>query len=329
MTYLAPVLEAFFTQRLRQQRDASHNTIVAYRDTFRLLLGFIQRQLGKPPTQVLLADLDASLIADFLDHLQRERNNRVRTRNQRLSALRSFFHYAAQNHVDHLHMIQRVLGIPTKRFDRAVVAFLSRDELDALLKAPDQSTWIGQRDYTLMLLASETGLRVSELIGLRIDDLFLDHSYHVRCTGKGRKERVTPLLRKCRAALKAWLERRGGSPRDPLFISRRKSALSRDAIERLVKKHAAIAQRSCNSLQHKIVTPHVLRHTAAVSLLQAGVDLSTIALWLGHESEQTTHIYLDADLSIKQKALERLTPPNVPIRRYRPDDELLSFLNGL
>lgn len=328
MTYLAPVLEAFFTQRLRQQRDASHNTIAAYRDAFRLLLGFIQRRLGKAPTQVLLADLDASLITDFLDHLQCERNNSVRTRNQRLAAIRAFFRYAVQIHVDHLHMIQRVLSIPTKRFERAVVAFLNGDELEALLEAPDQSTLIGQRDYTLMLLASETGLRVSELIGLRIDDLCLTQDHYVRCVGKGRKERVTPLSRKCCAALKAWLKRRGGDPQDTLFISRRKTALSRDAIERLVKKYAA-TQRTCSSLKSKNVTPHMLRHTAAVNLLQAGVDLSTIALWLGHESIQTTQIYLAADLSIKQRALERLTPPGVPTRRYRPDDELLSFLNGL
>jgi site-specific recombinase XerD len=329
MTSLAPSLEAFFVDRLAKQRRASPHTIAAYRDAFRLLLRFAAARLGKLPWEMLLVDLDTVLIADFLESLERDRKNSVRTRNARLAAIRSFFRDVGTREPALLALTQRVLAIPQKRCNRNLVCFLDQREQEALLAAPERGTWLGRRDHALLLVLLQTGLRVSEAIGLKTQDVVLTTGPHVRCWGKGRKERCTPLRAQTVGVLRAWLEERGGTPTDPVFPSRRGAALSRDAVERLVLKHAAVAAKTCPSLKTKRVTPHVLRHTTAVQLLQAGVDRSVIALWLGHESVETTQIYLDADLSIKERALARTAPPNVARGRFRPDDRLLAFLASL
>lgn len=330
MTMLAPVLETFFTDRLCKQRQASCNTISAYRDTFRLLLGFAQQQRGKLPSDLLLSDLDAPFIGSFLEHLENDRGNSARTRNARLSAIHSFFCYLALEKPEHSGLIQRVLAIPQKRYDRNIVNYLTRPEIEAMLEAPDRSTWIGRRDHALLLVAVQTGLRVSELLGLRTNQLVLQkRSPHIRCRGKGRKERVTPLTKQAVAELSAWLQECGNKPDDPVFPSRCGGPLSRDAIERRVAKYTRLAVATCPTLKEKKVSPHTLRHTAAVELLQAGVDCSVIALWLGHESVETTQIYLHADLSIKEKALQRTNPLPVKPLRYRPGDRLMAFLHSL
>lgn len=329
MTSLAPLLEGFFTDRLQRQKQVSPNTIASYRDTFRLLLGFAQSRLGKAPSDLLLSDIDASFVGAFLDYLEKERKNTPRTRNTRLAAIRSFFRYAALREPAYSALIQRVLAIPQKRFQRTPVAFLTQTESDALVAAPDRTTWIGRRDHALLLLTIVTGLRVSEVVGLKCEDVVLQAGPHVRCQGKGRKERCTPLEKRTVAVLGTWLKERGGNRSDPLFPSRRGGMLSRDAVERLVTKYVAVARRQCPSLETKRVSPHVLRHTTAVQLLQAGVDRSVIALWLGHESEKTTMMYLHADLSIKERALARTAPPGTRPGRFRPGDALLAFLNSL
>jgi site-specific recombinase XerD len=329
MTRLAPLLESYFLERLMRQQGASEHTLAAYRDTFRLLLCFTQRRLGKAPSALDLGDLDADLIAAFLHHLEAERHNSVRTRNARHAAIRSFFRYSALQEPAHSAVIQRVLAMPQKRFARRLVCFLSRCEIESLLDAPDPRTWLGRRDHALIRLAVETGLRVSELTGLRCDDVVLGHGAHVHCQGKGRKERCTPLSSQTVRVLQDWLRRRQGRPEDPLFPSARGTPLSRDAVERLLAKHVATAARTCPGLRRKRVSPHVLRHSAAVSLLQAGVDRSVIALWLGHEHIETTQIYLAADLETKERALARTAPLPTRIARYRPDDALLAFLESL
>lgn len=326
---LAPLLQAFFSERLEKQRRASSHTIVAYRDTFRILLGFAQKRLGKPPSQLLLADLDASFVSDFLDHLEQERGNSPRTRNARLAAVRSFFRFAAVREPALGDLIQRVLAIPQKRFERDLVTFLNRAEIDAVLAAPDRSTRQGRRDYALLVLAVHTGLRVSEITALRVEDLVFGTGAHVRCQGKGRKERCTPLTRQTVAVLRAWLAEGHASPDDVVFPSPSNTPLSRGAVERMIAKHAHAAARRCPSLDRKHVTPHVLRHSTAVGLLQAGVDRAVIALWLGHERLETTQMYLDADLAMKERALARTAPPNVGPARFRPRDSLLAFLEGL
>lgn len=329
MTALAPLLEAFFTEGLCQQRAASPNTIAAYRDTFRLLLRFAQQKLGKAPSDLLLTDLDADFVAAFLQHLERDRGNSARTRNARLAAIRSFFRFAAPREPAQSAVAQRVLAIPQKRTDRKVVSYLSREELAALLAAPDTTTWIGRRDHTLMLVAAQTGLRVSELVGLRVEQIVRDSETYIRCLGKGRKERCTPLTRETRKALRQWLRERRGAPEDAVFPSRRGGPLSRDAVERLLAKYAALASKKCPALRGRRVTPHVLRHTTAVHLLHAGVECAMIALILGHESIATTQIYLEADLTTKEKALARAGPLPARPGRFRPPDRLLAFLESL
>lgn len=329
MTPLPHLLEAFFTDRLCKQTRASHHTVSAYRDTFRLLLIFIQQRRGKAPSGLLLNDLDATTIGAFLEHLEAERGNSVRTRNARLAAVHSFFRYVATLEPAHLGLVQRVLAIPQKRFNRTLINFLTREEVEAVLRAPDQTNWLGRRDHALLLLAIQSGLRVSELVQLTSEQLVLGPGPHVRCLGKGRKERCTPLTRQTAATLRSWLRERDGQPSEPVFPSRRGRALSRDAVECLVKKYARVAAKTCRSLHRKRVSPHVLRHTTAVQLLQAGVDRSTIALWLGHESVETTQMYLDADLAMKERALARTQPVLTSRRRYQPDDQLLAFLNAL
>lgn len=329
MSALAPTLQAFFTQRLIQQRHASPHTITAYRDTFRLLLGFTTDRIATPPSRLQIADLDAGVIAAFLDHLEHDRGNTVRTRNARLAAIHSLFRFAAFRHPEHAQVIERVLAIPAKRFDRALVTYLTDAERDALLAAPDRATWTGRRDHALLLVAAQTGLRVSELIGLTRAVVHLGTGAHLSCRGKGRKDRVTPLTTATVAVLHVWLAERAGAPADPLFPTRRGAPLSRDAIEHRITIHAANAALHCPSLGTKKITAHTLRHTAAMALLHAGVDTSVIALWLGHEQIDTTQIYLHADLSLKEKALSRTTPPNTQPGRYRAPDSLLAFLESL
>jgi len=329
VTSLAPLLEAFFIERLQRQRQASPHTIAAYRDSFRLLLGFAEKRLGKPPSHLLLTDVDASFVSAFLDHIEKDRGNTARSRNARLAAIRSFFRFAASREPAHGALIQRVLAIPQKRFDRDLVTFLTRPEIDALLTAPDQETRLGRRDHALLAVAVQTGLRVSEFTKLRVEDFVFGVGAHVRCHGKGRKERCTPLTRQTTAVVRAWLLETRATATDVVFPSQRGTPLSRDAVERLVSKYAAAAARRCPTLARKHVTPHVLRHSTAVGLLEAGVDRAVIALWLGHESVETTQMYLDADLAMKERALARTAPLHIGSRRFRPPDTLLSFLERL
>ena len=330
MTLVAPTLQAFFTERLMRQRQASPHTVVAYRDTFRLLFTYVAEATGRVPSELdFAADLDAATISGFLTHLEDGRGVSVGTRNARLAALRSMFRFASFRHPEHADLIARVLDIPAKRGDRPLVMFLSRTEVDALLAAPDRTTWGGRRDHALLVVAVQTGLRVSELVGLCRDDAVTGRGPHVRVKGKGRKERVTPLSTHSVATLRTWLDERGGGSGDPLFPTTGGQALGRDAIRKLVVKHARTAARSCPSIAAKRVGVHTLRHTCAMNLLQSGVDLATIALWLGHEDLRTVQHYLHADLALKEQALARVTPPGSKPGRYRPTDPVLAFLEGL
>jgi len=325
----ATLLEGFFTQRLMRQRRASAHTIASYRDTFRLLLRFAHERLRKVPSALTLDDINAPLVIAFLDDLEVQRGITARTRNLRLTAIHSFFRYVAFEAPAHAAQTQRVLAIPPKRFTRALVPFLSRPEVDALLAAPDVRTWSGRRDHALILLAVQTGLRLSELIGLMPDDLQLAAGAHVRVVGKGRKERCTPLSKSTRSTLAAWTRDPPKLAGQPLFPNAQGKRLSAHGVQYLLAKHVATAATTCPSLRGKRVSPHVLRHTTAMDLLQEGTDRSVIALWLGHESIETTQMYLDADLELKQRVLDRITPPAGRPGRYRPDDKLLAFLNGL
>ncbi len=329
MSALAPTLQAFFTDRLIRQRQASPNTIAAYRDAFKLLLAFVAQHCGKTPSQLDIADLNAETIASFLDYLEHDRHNSVSTRNARLAAIRSLFRFAALRHPEHAADIERVLAIPSKRFDRALIDYLTDPEIDALLAAPDPTTWTGRRDLVLIALAIQTGLRLSELISLRCGDLHFGTGAHVACHGKGRKDRITPLTRDTVGMLHGWLTERAGQPDDPLFPSRRGSPLSRDAIERRLAIYTTSAAPGCPTLHGKKISAHVLRHTAAMRLLHAGIDTSVIALWLGHENVETTQIYLHADLALKERAIARITPPNSTPGRYRAPDAVLAFLDEL
>jgi site-specific recombinase XerD len=329
MSALAPTVQAFFTQRLLRERNASPHTIAAYRDTIKLLLRFAAERCGREPSMLDIADLDADTIAVFLDHLQADRGNSARTRNARLAAIHSLYRYAALRHPEHAQDIQRVLSIPPKRTDRALVTFLDQPEIEALLAAPDRSTWTGRRDHALLLLAIQTGLRASELTTLNVDDVQLAGAAHVTCEGKGRKQRVTPLTRTTSTVIGVWLDERVGHPGDPLFPTSRGRRLSRDALERRLHLHLAHAAQHQPSLREKNVTLHTLRHTSAMQLLHAGVDSTVIALWLGHERVETTQIYLHADLALKERALARTKPPDAKPGRYRPPDQLLAFLEAL
>ena len=323
------LLQRFFTHCLLQQRQASPHTIAAYRDTFRLLLRFAADHYRRAASALTMDDLTPALVSEFLDHLEHTRGNSNRTRNARLAAIHSFAHYVALNEPAYALLCQRLLAMPSRRYERKIVAFLTRAETDALLASPDLSTWIGRRDRALLMVALQTGLRVSELINLRREDVILGPGTHVRCTGKGRKQRCTPLRRDASAVVKRWLQERAGSPGDLVFPTIRGGRLSRDAVERLVRLHARTAAARCHSMENKNVTPHVLRHSLAMDLLAHGVDRSVIALWLGHESVETTQMYLHADLRLKEQALSRTTPLGVKLPRYRPGDQLLAFLERL
>jgi integrase len=329
MTALAPTLQAYFTERLMSQRHASPNTIAAYRDTFRLLLQFAADRTGTPPCRLDFAEIDAPLVGAFLTHLERDRRNGTRTRNNRLAAIHSLFSYAALHHPEHAASIQRVLAIPAKRFERNLVTFLTEPEADALLAACDRTTWTGRRDHTLLLLAVQTGLRISELISLTLADITLGTGANVHTIGKGRKERRTPLLPLTVSVLKVWLAERGGLGTEPLFPTITGHTLSRDALEHRLAVHVATAQVNCASLRTKTITVHTLRHTAAMRLLESGVDITVIALWLGHEQVSTANIYLHADMSQKERAIARVTAPATKAGRYLAPDSVLRFLDTL
>jgi integrase/recombinase XerD len=327
---LAPTLEGFFTQRLMNQKRASSHTIAAYRDTFRLLLGFASQRTGKPPCDLDFGDLDSALVGAFLDYLEHDRHNSIRTRNSRLAAIHSLYRYAALEHPEHAGLIGRVLAIPTKRAERTDIAFLEPEEINALLAAPDRARWVGRRDHALLVTAIQTGLRVSELTGLCCADVHLGRGPHLRCEGKGRKLRATPLTAHTVSVLHVWLTERTQAPGDPLFPTSRGRRLSPDAVAALVAKHTATARQSCPTLRSQHVTVHTLRHTAAMTLLRAGVEATVISLWLGHEDvDTTTKIYLHADMTIKERALARTTPPGTTPGRYKPPDRLLAFLETL
>ena len=325
---LPALLQSFFTERLLTQRQVSTHTISSYRDTFRLLLRFAQRERHKRPSELNLSDLDADLIGSFLTSLEQQRRCSARTRNARLTAIRSFFYYASFQEPGLSAHIQRVLAIPYKRQARPMVAFLSHEEIEAVLAAPDENTWLGRRDHALLTLAFHTGLRLSELTSLDRSAITFGPGAHVRCRGKGRKDRSTPLTTGTAAVLRSWLKEPGPAT-EVLFPNARGGRLSADSVQYLVRKYARVAAVRCPTLRGKRVSPHVLRHSAAMELLAAGVDSSVIALWLGHESVNTTQIYLHAHLALKEAALARTTPPNVRPGRFRPDDQLLAFLSAL
>jgi integrase/recombinase XerD len=328
--YPLPIyLQRFFTERLATQLHASPNTVASYRDTFRLLLRYAADRLKRQPTQLQIADIDADLIGGFLTFVETRRANKARSRNTRLAAIRSFFKYVAGNEPQLLHHCQQVLAMPSKRYEKRTIDFLTRTEIETVIGAADPTTRSGRRDRMLLLLALQSGLRVSELINLTCGDVVLGTGAHVRCIGKGRKERSTPLRQDCVAALRLWLAERAGADGEPLFVSNRADRLSRDAVERIVSKHVELAIETCPTLKGKRVTPHVLRHSAAMQLLQNGVDRTVIALWLGHESVETTQMYVHADIELKEKAMAKTQPVPVAPTRYRPSDELLAFLEGL
>ena len=325
---LPALIQRFFTDRLCVQMEASRNTVAGYRDTFRLLLRYASARHVKPPVKLTVEDIDADLIADFLVHTETTRGNSARSRNTRLAAIRSFYRYVAMSDPTWLLHCQRILAMPNKRYVKRTVTFLDADEMAALLAAPDRTTWAGQRDHALLLLAVQTGLRASELVGLTLSDVVLGSGAHIRCVGKGRKERATPLRRETAKLLVAWI----GNDKEessPLFPSIRGERLSRDALEHLVRKHCLTAARTCPSIGAKRVTPHTLRHSTAMDLLHHGVDPAVIALWLGHENVETTQIYIHADMRLKEKALARVAAPDTPSSRFRPDDQLLAFLERL
>jgi site-specific recombinase XerD len=329
VTAIAATMQAFFTERLIAQRRASPHTITAYRDTLRLMLGFAAQRTGTPPCRLDIADLDAPVISAFLDHLERDRGNTIRSRNARLAAIHSLFGFAALRHPEHAADIARVLAIPPKRADQTIVTFLTTPEAEALLAAPDRATRTGRRDHAWILLAVQTGLRASELTALTCRDVHLGTGAYVACHGKGRKDRITPLTPATVTTLRAWLAENTGKPDDPLFTTIRGGPMSRDALQQRLTLYATAAGKNCPALTSKNVTPHVLRHSAAMALLYAGVDITVIALWLGHESVTTTQIYLQADMALKQQALDRTTPPASVPGRYKPPDQLLAFLEAL
>lgn len=325
MTALAPVLEEFFTERLIRQLRASPQTITAYRDCFRLLLAFACDSTGKQPSELSIDDIDATLVTAFLNHLETARGNSTRTRNARLAAIRSLFTYAAFREPGHAALIARVLAIPPKRHDKALITWLTGEQVQALLEVPDRSTRTGRRDHALILTAAEAGLRVSELTALTCGDVHLGRGPYLRCHGKGRKERITPISKNTAATLRDQITGLGSDPASPLFPGPRGRPLTRSAVEHLLTRHADRVP----DLKTKTISPHVLRHTAAMRLLRGGADLSVIALWLGHESTETTRIYLHADMTLKEQALARTTPPGTPPGRYKPPDALLAFLENL
>jgi site-specific recombinase XerD len=329
MSPIAPTMQMFFTDRLAKQRQASPATVRSYRTTMVLLLRFVENRTGKEPSVVGWEDLDVTTISAFLDHLEEERHNGARSRNSRLAAIRSLFRFAALRHPEHARQIAQVLAVPQKRSDKRQVSFLEPEEVEALLAVPDLGRWEGRRDYALIALAVQTGLRLSELIGLTCADVHLDDGAHVHCTGKGRKERCVPLTKSNVSLLRAWLRERKGQPNDPLFPTRVGRRLSDDAVAARLTLYNGLALGHCPSFASKRLTPHVLRHTCAMNLLREGVDVAVIALWLGHTDMRSTNAYLHADMSIKERALARTTSPSLRSARFRPSDSLMTFLESL
>jgi site-specific recombinase XerD len=323
------LLQRFFTDWLPGQLSASPYTVACYRDAFRLLLNFGQKRLKQAPSELRMEEIDASLVSKFLEHLELHRHNSIRTRNNRLFALHAFFRYVALSEPALALHCQRILAIPVKRYERAPVVFLTEDETAALVQAPDPTKWIGRRDRALLLVAVQTGMRNTELTSLRCQDVHFGTGAHIRCVGKGRKTRCTPLRTDVAAVLKQWIMERGGNSYEHVFPASHGTRLSADAFQRLVTKYSVIASRVCPSLISKKVTPHTLRHTSAMNLLRHGVDLSVIALWLGHESTESTQAYLHADMQLKEKALSHATSPCLKPARFRPSDPLLAFLDKL
>lgn len=325
----ATLLSQFFTSRLMDQRQASAHTIASYRDTFRLLVLYAKDVLNKPPQELSVSDLDVQLVVQFLNHLEQQRCNSARTRNVRLAAIRSFFRHVALHEPQHAFAAQQILALPAKRSVRETVDFLDREEIQALLDAPDTNTPTGRRDHTLLLVAVQTGLRASEIIGLRCEDVQLDCGAHVRCFGKGRKKRCVPLRHDAVAALRSWLDERPRKPDSRVFLNQRGCPLTHDSLDYLLKKNLAVAVQTCPALRTKRVSPHTLRHTAAMTLLRDGADRATIAMWLGHEHIETTYIYLHADLKLKQQAMDKTMPFDMPFRTFQPEDEMLEMLSNL
>jgi len=326
---LAGHLQRFFTDRLLGQLDASPHTVASYRDTFRLLLKFAVKTCRRQADDLKVEDLDIALMGSFLNHLENDRRNTARSRNSRLSAIHAFFGYVCVNDPALAGHCQRVLAIPFKRYERGPVEFLTAEETTALLKAPNTTTWLGRRDRVLLQVALQTGLRNSELIRLRREDVQLGTGAHVRCLGKGRKARCTPLRSDVVSDLSQWLAHRPSDPKTPVFPTTTGNPMSSDALQRMVARHIKTAKQACPTLEGKRVTPHTLRHTTAMNLLHRGVDITVIALWLGHESIETTQIYIHADMELKEKALARTTKCNLPPTRYRAPDRLLAFLENL
>jgi len=332
MSFLSPTLQHFFTTYLVGQRGASAHTVAAYRDTWKMLLTHVHTQRGIPPADIELRDLNAETITGFLQHLQDVRGNSVQTRNARLAAIHAFFSYSSYHHPEQLDLIARVLAIRTKKATRTVLTYLADDEVEALLAAPDQATRTGQRDYTIVATLITTGLRVGELTALRHQDIALAKPAHLIVHGKGRKERITPLDQATVTTLSRWqAQRPDAGETAPLFSPQGSNrAISADAIAARLQIHVHAAAETCPTLAAKKVTPHTLRHTCAMRMLAAGIDLTTIALWLGHESTESVQSYLHADLKLKQRALDRLAPAAATAAsRYKPEDQMLAFLEAL
>lgn len=323
------LLESFFMERLIRQRNASRHTVTSYRDTFRLLMRYAQRSLRKAPGELTVADLDAPFLGEFLDHLEKERSNSARSRNVRLAAIHSFFRYVALHAPEYSAIAQRVLVMPSKRYQRRPIAYLIEAEIDALLAAPNLKTWIGRRDRALLLLAAQTGMRAAEILGLRCENVVLGSNSYVQCLGKGRKTRNTPLRKDTVSVMRGWLRERQGHPSDPVFPTSKGTALGHNGLRYLLNKHLAAARLRCHTLLKKRVTPHCLRHSLAMSLLRHGVGTSVIALWLGHERVETTSVYLQADMQMKEKALAKTSATAARTPRYHPRDRVLAFLKAL
>ena len=328
-TLVGPLLQSFFTEHMLSHRRASQQTVDSYRDTFRLLLRFLQQTTAKEPSRLQVADFDAPAILDFLDHIEQQRKNQIQSRNVRLAAIRSFFRLVALRDPASVNVVTRVLAIPLKRTDKRLVGYLTREEMEALLAVPNRKTWSGQRDYTLLLTFYNSGARVSEITSLKRSQVQLGPTSFLELHGKGRKERAIPLWQKTARTLKLWLEASPAPPDHPVFPSARGTRLSRDGVNYILQRAVREAAKTCSSLATKRVSPHKLRHTTAMHMLNSGTDITGIALWLGHESPETTHIYVEADLKTKEQALQNVAPAGKGFRRFQPGDALLAFLDNL
>lgn len=326
---LGSLLQDYFYRRLVQQCQVSHQTVASYRDAFRLLLRFAEHRLHKPVTQITLNDLDATLVLSFLEHLEVERNNSIRSRNARLAAIKSFLHYAGLQEPNALSTIQKVFAIPMKRFEQPLLDFLSLKEVEMIIAAPLPNTWSGRRDRALLATLYNTGARVSEIIHINCMDIGNDQCRELALHGKGRKQRTVPLWKRTSRIIREWLPQIERSPQNPLFPNRFGKAMTRSGVEKQLNAAVRKARQRCHSLINKRVSPHIIRHTTAMHRLQSGVDLSVIALWLGHEDIATTHNYMQADIEMKRKALGKMAEPKCRVDRFKPSRDVLSFLDSL